>query len=60
LSKRKLPKKPVFSYCPGLPTRKEEFYTPKDIALGNYINIFGRDAIITDCDDFTKKWFKQK
>ena len=40
--------------------KKEEFYTPKDLVLGNYINLFNRDVLITDCDDFTKKWYKNK
>jgi hypothetical protein len=58
LRKSKLAKKPVFSYCPGLLSKKEEYYTPKDLVLGNYINIYNRSCMIIDCDDFTKKWFK--
>jgi hypothetical protein len=27
--------------------------------LGNYIEIYNRSCIITDCDEFTKKWYKQ-
>lgn len=39
--------------------KKDEFYTPEDLVLGNYINIYNRPCLITDCDDFTKKWYKQ-
>lgn len=58
LRKSKLAKKPVFSYCPGLQTKREEFYTPRDLLVGNYINIYNRNCLITDCDDFSKRWFK--
>jgi hypothetical protein len=59
LKKSKLPKKPQFSYCPGLLMKKDEYYCPPDLKLGNYVNIYGRSCLITDCDEFTKKWYKQ-
>jgi hypothetical protein len=59
LRKSKLPKKPQFSYCPGLNTKKDDFYGPIDLVLGNYVNIYNRSVMITDCDEFTKKWYKQ-
>lgn len=58
LRKSKLAKKPQFSYCPGLNMKKDEYYTPKDLVLGNYINVYNRSCLITDCDEFTRKWFK--
>lgn len=60
LRKCKLPKKPRFSYCPGLLMKKDEYYEPKDLVLGNYINIYNRSCLIYDCDEFTKQWYKKK
>lgn len=60
LRKSKLPKKPKFSYCPGLLKKEKEsnYYQPIDLKLGNYINIYNRNCLIYDCDEFTKKWYK--
>jgi hypothetical protein len=60
LRKSKLPKKPLFTYCPGLNMKKDEYYGPKDLVLGNYIEVYNRNCLISDCDDFTKKWYKEK
>lgn len=60
LKKSFLPKKPNFTYCPGLNTKEVELYKPEDLILGNYVNIFGRPCYISDCDDFTKRWYKEK
>ena len=54
----KLPKKPQFTYCPGLLTKEDVYYTPKDLILGNYVYVFGRPCHIVDCDEFTRKWYK--
>ena len=37
-----------------------EYYTPKDLILGNYVNVFNRLCRLIDCDDYTKKWYKEK
>ena len=58
LRKMKLPKKPQFTYCPGLLTKEDVYYTPKDLILGNYVYVFGRPCHIVDCDEFTRKWYK--
>jgi len=49
----------VFTYCPGLETKKEEYYAPKDLLIGNFINIYNRPCLIYDCDEFTQKWYKE-
>ena len=59
LRKMKLPKKPQFTYCPGLLTKEDVYYTPKDLILGNYVYVFGRPCHIVDCDEFTRKWYKE-
>ena len=53
-----MPKKPIFTYCPGLLTKEEVYYTPKDLILGNYVYVYGRPCHIVDCDEFTRKWYK--
>ena len=47
-------------YCPGLLLPEDEYYYPKDLILGNYVNVYGRKCRIISCDDFTKKWYKEK
>ena len=58
LHKMKLPKKPQFSYCPGLLQKEDIYYTPKDLILGNYVYVYGRPCRLVDCDEFTRKWYK--
>ena len=35
------------------------YYEIKDMKIGNTLNAFGRDLIITGCDGATRKWFEQ-
>ena len=60
LHKCLLPKNPQFSSCPGLLTKEEMYYQPKDLVLGNYVIVYNRPCRIIDCDEFTKKWYKDK
>lgn len=61
LKKSKLPKKLNFVYCPGLNKENDNnYYKPEDMIIGNSINVFNRDCLIVDCDNFTKEWFKKK
>jgi len=60
LKRGKLPKEPVFTHCPGMKMKKDEYYEPKDISLGNMVKIFGRECLVYNCDDFTKLWYKEK
>ena len=60
LRKSKLPKIPRMTYCPGLEVPEEEYYTPKDLVIGNYIYIYNRKCKIFGCDEFTKNWYKEK
>jgi len=38
--------------------KSEEFYGPGDLLCGNKVVIYGRECLIYDCDDFTKKWYE--
>lgn len=60
LKKSKLPKKAHLAFCPGLEVPEDEYYMPKDLILGNYINVYGRKCRIINCDGFTKRWYKEK
>ena len=60
LRKTKLPKDPQMTYCPGIEHPEEEYYTPKDLIIGNYIKIYNRNCKIFGCDEFTKDWYKKK
>jgi len=59
LKRGKLPKEPVFTHCPGMKMKKDEFYAPPDFVLGNKVKIFGRECLIYDCNDSTKVWYKE-
>merc|ERR1711988_577477 len=38
---------------------RKEFYSAADLVIGSTINIFGRDLLICDCDDFTSEFMEQ-
>jgi hypothetical protein len=35
-------------------------FQEKDFAIGNMINVYGRRVILTDCDGFTRDFYKCK
>ncbi|KAM4730859.1 EF-hand domain-containing family member C2 isoform 2-T2 [Anableps anableps] len=51
LSRSKLPK--TGAAC-------EDYYRDSDLTVGGEVNIWGRKVIITDCDEFTKKYYSSK
>lgn len=59
LKRQKLAKTPILTHCPGMSLKKEEYYAPEDLLIGNRVNIFGRDCMIYDCDAATRDWYKQ-
>ncbi|XP_055373718.1 EF-hand domain-containing family member C2-like [Condylostylus longicornis] len=36
------------------------YYKDSDLQIGAHLSIFGRDIILTDCDEFTKDYYKKK
>ncbi|XP_064167087.1 EF-hand domain-containing family member C2 [Anguilla rostrata] len=41
-------------------TTSEEFYKDCDLTLGAVINVWGRNVVLCDCDNFTKEYFRSK
>lgn len=50
LKRSKLPKS-------GRPSAGSEFYTWADLAIGEYVNVFGRMMLIAKCDAFTRQYY---
>ena len=44
--------------CPGID--EKEFYKAEDLAIGAVINVYGRAFILTECDEFTKVYYRDK
>ncbi|KRX10772.1 hypothetical protein PPERSA_00942 [Pseudocohnilembus persalinus] len=58
LNRQKVPKKAIQTIYPGMTLKKEQFYTPDDLTIGNTIVVFGKQLHIYDCDEFTKEWYQ--
>jgi len=58
INKMKLPKVPILTHYPGMSLKKEEYYEPKDLICGKYVRLYSRDCLIYNCDNATKKWYK--
>lgn len=33
-------------------------YSPGDLSIGAVVNVYGRNVILTDCDPFTKEYYR--
>lgn len=37
-----------------------QYYSEKDLVIGRSLNVFGREVLLTDCDGFTKNFYRKK
>ena len=57
LKRMKVPKDPVLTHYPSMSLKKEDFYLPTDLVVGNVIKIYGREVLLISCDPYTTQWF---
>lgn len=38
----------------------EQFYEPQDLIIGAAVNVYDRKIVLTDCDPFTKEYYRKK
>ncbi|CAH0691886.1 unnamed protein product [Spodoptera exigua] len=50
---RKIPPKIEMTGGPPVPS-----YCPADLSIGAVLNVFGRNVVLTDCDPFTKEYYR--
>lgn len=60
LKKCKLPRRFEMSHCPGMLKENEHVYQVEDLVLGQSVNIYNRDFLLVDCDEFTKNYFREE
>lgn len=60
LKRGKVPKIPHLTHYPGMTLKKEEYYNPSDLICGKTIRIYNRECFIFNCDEFTKRYYKEK
>jgi hypothetical protein len=39
---------------------ESEFYKDNDLAIGAVLNIYGRPFILTNCDEFTRQYYRDR
>lgn len=36
------------------------YYSDRDLQIGTVLNVYGRAVVLTECDEFTKNYYRQK
>ena len=37
---------------------RSQCYGPDDFRIGSFVNVFGRNLYLHDCDEFSRGWYK--
>ncbi|EDV98296.1 EF-hand domain-containing family member C2 [Drosophila grimshawi] len=40
--------------------KQVQYYTDQDLQIGAVLNVFGRDVVLTSCDQFTQHYYREK
>jgi len=59
MKRGQLSKKNEVLAVPGMLSAEGQIYYPKDLIVGQSINVWGRKLVLYDCDEATKKFYKE-
>ena len=48
------------NHVPGMLTKACDYYQAKDLVCGNTINIYNREFLLINCNEFTKEYFRNE
>eukprot|EP00744_Colponema_vietnamica_P002115 GILI01003401.1.p1 GENE.GILI01003401.1~~GILI01003401.1.p1 ORF type:complete len:667 (+),score=186.21 GILI01003401.1:140-2140(+) len=58
LRRQKVPLEPAFEHTPAHSIRNLAFLQPSHLRVGEYVNLYTRSVFVHDCDQFTRRWYR--